>query len=124
MSELLNNTKVKREEHKPNALVHHMSEKKLNIEHVKNNTTLYCYFTRNKCDDIGTKDDPAQQRQKKSPIPSRVMTTDIFKQDKPMKNMSLSSLKKPESPFAITEKINTALIKLHRLNKSMTLFFK
>ena len=57
MSELLYNTKVQREEHKPNAFVQHTSTKNLNIERVKNNTSLYCFFTRNKCNDIVTNDD-------------------------------------------------------------------
>lgn len=124
MSEPLNSTKVKSEEHKPNALALHTSAKNLNIEHVKNNTSLYCFFTRIKHNDIVTNDDTEKKRQMKSPFPTTVTIIDVFKQGKPMSNRNLNSSVKPESPFAIIEKINTALSKLHRLPKYMKLFFK
>lgn len=52
MSKFLNNAEEKQEEHKPNFMAPHKSSKKMNAEHVTNNTSLYCFFTRNKRDDI------------------------------------------------------------------------
>ena len=124
MSEPLNSTKVKPEANKPNTLVHHTWAKNLNNEPVKNNTSLYCFFTRMKHNDIDTNDDTEQKRQMKSPFPTTVTIIDVFQQGKPMSKRNLNSSVKSESTFPIIEKINTALSRLNRLPKSMKLFFK
>ncbi|MCI2283833.1 hypothetical protein L3081_11025 [Colwellia sp. MSW7] len=124
MSEHLNKTKVKPKEHKSNALVHHTSAKNLNNDQVNNNTSLYCFFTRINRDDIVTNVETKQNKSKKSPIPTRVTVIDVYNQDNTMSNKDQNSLVKPEKPVAIIDKINTALSKLNRLNKSMMLFFK
>jgi hypothetical protein len=61
MRELLNNTKLRREEHKTSALVSHTWPQKLNIKHESNNNSLYCFFTRNKRDSIVTNNDTKQK---------------------------------------------------------------
>jgi hypothetical protein len=124
MSEPLNNTKAKPEANKPNSLVHHTWAKNLSNDSVKNNTSLYCFFTRMKDNDVDINDDTEQERQMKSPFPTTVTIIDVFKQGKPMSKRNLNSSVKSESTLPIFEKINTALSKLHRLPKSMKLFFK
>lgn len=124
MNELLNNTKVNPKEHKPNVLVHHTPAKNLNTEQVNNNTSLYCFFTRIKRDDIETNVKTEHNKPKKSPIPTRVTVIDVYNQENSMSNKDQDSLVESDKTVTIIEKINTALSKLNRLNKSMMLFFK